>query len=299
MTWAKLCDTAHSHPKFDAAGLEATGLWALSLSHCSAYPSDGHVSERAALKIAGSGAVLTRLAKRLVDAGLWEQHPSGDGWQVHDYLDYQPSRAQVEVERAKKRQGGRDGAARRWGNSTHGATSVGQPIASPIGPPIGAPTGVSDAPVPSRPVPTRPDPLTPSESFALAPQAHPAQQSSKPKPKRERKHTDEEIAAQRAVLDVYVAAFEKAKGVRPKKIDAADHHAAFELARLYTVDELQRIFGGAFQDPFIVNGHATIRYVASKADSFRGAQLTKTSPRNMVQPAAPPGERGWEVGNGT
>src|SRR5580698_11089725 len=38
MTWAKVCDTLHSHPKVLDAGLEAMGLWLRALSRVT--PSD-------------------------------------------------------------------------------------------------------------------------------------------------------------------------------------------------------------------------------------------------------------------
>jgi hypothetical protein len=116
MTWAKVCDTAHSHPKMLEAGLEAVGLWTLALSHCAAYLTDGHVKRSAAERLAG--AHLDRLAGRLVHVGLWEVHPSGDGWQVHDFLEFNPSRAAAVALRGdlstKRSEAGRRGAAARW-----------------------------------------------------------------------------------------------------------------------------------------------------------------------------------------
>jgi hypothetical protein len=144
MSWAKICDTLHSHPKAMAAELESMGLWALTLSHCAAYLSDGHVTRAAATRIAGPDRI-DRLSARLVSSGLWEPHPSGDGWQVHDYLEFNPPRSHVIAEREAKRQGGRDGAARRWhrDGSTHRSThssSHGGSHASAI--------GIGDAPDP-------------------------------------------------------------------------------------------------------------------------------------------------------
>ena len=99
MTWAKICDTLHGHPKAADAGLEAMGLWALALSHCAAYSTNGRVKRTAAARLAGDEATLDRLAAKLVDAGLWEVAPDG-GWLVHDYLEYNPSREAVLAERA-------------------------------------------------------------------------------------------------------------------------------------------------------------------------------------------------------
>jgi hypothetical protein len=124
VSWAKLCDTLHGHPKAAAAGLEAMGIWALALSHCGAYLTDGHITRATALRIAGTPEVLERLAATLVRVGLWES--SGDGWQFHDYLAYNPSRAEVHAEREAKRAAGHRGAAKRWGThdgTTHGTSN--------------------------------------------------------------------------------------------------------------------------------------------------------------------------------
>jgi hypothetical protein len=76
------------------------------------------------------------------------------GYQVHDFLSYNPSREQIVTEREAKRQGGRDGAARRWhrDSSTHGSSHGGS-HADPI--------GGSMLPIP---IPSRPDPKEERES---------------------------------------------------------------------------------------------------------------------------------------
>jgi hypothetical protein len=156
VSWGKVDDTLHGHPKAIDAGHEAMGLWVEGLSYASAYLTDGHVQRTAGARLAGDEATLERLAARLVRARLWESHPTGDGWQIHDFLQYNPSREQVLAERAAKRAGGRAGAARRWtkgaDGSTHGMTQGGS-HASAIG------IGDAPDPVPSRPVPTQERPL--------------------------------------------------------------------------------------------------------------------------------------------
>jgi hypothetical protein len=160
MTWARVDDTLHSHPKAVDAGLEAMGLWVLALSYCGAYLTDGHVKRSAAARLAGD--CLTALADILVRVRLWEVHPSGDGWQVHDYLDFNPSREQVLAERDAKREGGRRSAAKRWGNSSNGSsdgssngTTHGSSHGSSQRGSHASAIGSSDAPDPSR---SRPDP---------------------------------------------------------------------------------------------------------------------------------------------
>lgn len=111
MAFALMDDQIAGHPKFARAGLEAVGLWALCLSHCSAYLTDGRIDRATAERFAG--AKLEKLAHKLVTCGdpgrpgLWDV--TDGGWQMHDYLDWNPSREQVlakrEQERARKADG--------------------------------------------------------------------------------------------------------------------------------------------------------------------------------------------------
>jgi hypothetical protein len=112
------------------------------------------------------------------------------------------------------------------------------------------------------------------EGFELTPEA-PSRKTTKAK--RPPKHSSQEQADKTIVVDAFVARFDAVKGVRPKSIGAADHAAAFELAKRYGPDEAVRIIDRAFDDPFVVNSNATLRYVASKADTFRGSALAKAN----------------------
>lgn len=92
MPWFRLDDSFHSHPKVIAAGNEAVGLYVRCGTYAADHTTDGFVSKSIVL-LYGSEA----LAARLVDAGLW--HRTRGGWNMHDYLDYNPSREAVEKER--------------------------------------------------------------------------------------------------------------------------------------------------------------------------------------------------------
>ncbi len=105
MTWGKVDDQLHSHPKATTAGCEAMGLWVLALSFCCAYTLDGRVSRADARRIGGARGVV--LAGKLVASGLW--HEEGDGWVFHDWSRYQPTRADVLAERERKANAGRLG----------------------------------------------------------------------------------------------------------------------------------------------------------------------------------------------
>jgi len=93
MTWGRVDDKLWGSPKWLATGPRARALWVSSLSWCSDQLTDGRVPAHVITVLGGT----RRDAGDLVRAGLWEEAP--DGWQFHDWADYQPSRAQVLAER--------------------------------------------------------------------------------------------------------------------------------------------------------------------------------------------------------
>lgn len=95
MTWFKNDDQLHSHPKMVEASLEAAGLWVLAGSYCADKETDGHVSYKVAERLGGERA--REAAADLVRVGLWEVTPTG--WLFHDWLDYNPSAAELRAHR--------------------------------------------------------------------------------------------------------------------------------------------------------------------------------------------------------
>lgn len=93
MTWGKVDDKLWGSPKWLGTGPRARALWVSGLSWCMDQLTDGHVPAHVISVLGGT----RRDAGDLVRAGLWEE--ADDGWQFHDWLDYQPSRAQVLAER--------------------------------------------------------------------------------------------------------------------------------------------------------------------------------------------------------
>lgn len=126
MSWAKLDDRLHSHTKARKAGLEAMGLWVLCLSHCAAQLTDGFVDMVDIETIGGANGL--NLAERLVSAGLW-QHVEG-GFQFRDYLEHNPSAADVRAQREKyklrhaKRKPGEKAVSGSSTRDAHGAAHV-------------------------------------------------------------------------------------------------------------------------------------------------------------------------------
>lgn len=113
MSWVKLDDSFDGHKKVRRAGLEATGLHARALSHAGKEMEGGHIDPEWVEERAGKRGL--KLAEKLVQVGLWE--PNGNGWVIHDYLDYNPTREEWEAERAKRSAAGKRAASARWSKS--------------------------------------------------------------------------------------------------------------------------------------------------------------------------------------
>lgn len=93
MAWGKIDDKLYSSPKWIQVSKGGKALWVSALSWCMAQLTDGAVTKQTCFMLGAS----TKDARSLVEAGLWEETPNG--YQFHDWLDYQPSREQVLNER--------------------------------------------------------------------------------------------------------------------------------------------------------------------------------------------------------
>lgn len=95
MSWAKIDDQLHSNEKALECSLAARGLWVTCLSWVADKETDGAVP-KSIVKL-HAGPQWQDLTEELVRAGLWDE---GDtGWAFHDYLEYNPSREDLEKER--------------------------------------------------------------------------------------------------------------------------------------------------------------------------------------------------------
>lgn len=95
MAWVRIHDAALSHPKivgiFDWR--DPLHVWFWGLSYCQAHLTDGLIVSAAVPKMA------LKAASELVTRNLWAVIP--DGWQVHDYLDWNDSRELVTKKRTE------------------------------------------------------------------------------------------------------------------------------------------------------------------------------------------------------
>lgn len=111
MSWFRLDDQGAFHEKVLAAGNEAYGAWCRAGQWSSGRRTEGFIPRATALSIAP-----LRIWQRLVAArgrsehGLIEVH--GDDFQMHDYLEWNPTADEVEAKRAARAEAGRRGGQR-------------------------------------------------------------------------------------------------------------------------------------------------------------------------------------------
>ena len=143
MVWVRLDDHFDENPKIAAVGPLGIALWVTSLAYCNRNLTDGFIPTSIAIRMLslefehpGDGGTCTVLVggepsdddpqtgsipdryyipNILVYAGLWERVENG--YQIHDYAQFQPSKADVEADRASARARMADVRAKRGGSS--------------------------------------------------------------------------------------------------------------------------------------------------------------------------------------
>jgi hypothetical protein len=95
MSWAKLSDDFHSHPKVLAVGNVGAGLFARSVAYAAHYLTDGFLPAASAHMLAGPDQAVM---EQLVAVGLWEPCPGG--YRIHEYLERNPTKAEMAARRA-------------------------------------------------------------------------------------------------------------------------------------------------------------------------------------------------------
>lgn len=164
MTWLRVDDRFPRHRKVRRLSDRAFRVHVTAMAACAEDETDGLVTGDDLADLVGvAQRYVTDAVVELVAAGLWDVVEEGRVWQVHDYLDYNPSHASLVADREANRR--RQAKHRRKpsgpppdpGNGvSHGVTD-------------GVTNGVSHA-APSRPVPTRPVVGTPSPSSSTEPE---------------------------------------------------------------------------------------------------------------------------------
>lgn len=152
MSWAKFDDNFANHPKISELGsLAIPGGWLFVCGtlYCAKFLTDGYIPLRQVVMLTSfEGLVaddepvtLKRVIDALLDVGLWEE--AEGGYQVHDYLKYNPSKEKAQTLKEHRSQLGSIGAQKRWAvaddgkghSKTHGkrdGKTDGKTIAVPV-----------------------------------------------------------------------------------------------------------------------------------------------------------------------
>ncbi len=108
MTWVKLDDHFDEHPKIAALSDSAMALWVTSIAYSNRNLTDGFVPHQ--IGVGGlrycDGNTIPPI-RELEHWGLWEEVEGG--WLIHDFFEFQPSRAQVEEQHRQKVAAGQAG----------------------------------------------------------------------------------------------------------------------------------------------------------------------------------------------
>ena len=111
MTWARLDDGFARHPKIAVLSDAAFRLHTTALCYCNAELTDGFIAAAipATLPCAPRGKNLKAAIDELTRTQPGQRAPAwepcdGGGYRIHDFLDRNPSRAQVLADRAERQQ---------------------------------------------------------------------------------------------------------------------------------------------------------------------------------------------------
>lgn len=111
MAWVRIDDQFTEHPKLIEAGPLGVAMQMAGLCYANRNLTDGMLPAKAVARFmptvsfdpeTGEQITWKDVANRLVQLGIWLEVEGG--YMIHDYLKYQPSRSEVEAERAAARE---------------------------------------------------------------------------------------------------------------------------------------------------------------------------------------------------
>ncbi|MFI1889864.1 hypothetical protein [Streptomyces jumonjinensis] len=97
MPWVRLDDRFPSHRKVALLSDRAFRLYVSALCWASENLTEGRILDRELTVVARLRGIKAA-AKELEGAGLWDRVEGG--WEIHDFLEYNPDRARIQAERA-------------------------------------------------------------------------------------------------------------------------------------------------------------------------------------------------------
>src|SRR5678815_4332210 len=98
MGWFRIDDRADDNPKLLALSDGALRLWLMGGIHCAKHKTDGLLTQAAAF---GLRKFTKARLDELLTLGLW--HQTDTGFQVHDFLDWNLSKAEIDAKQANGR----------------------------------------------------------------------------------------------------------------------------------------------------------------------------------------------------
>lgn len=98
MTWVRIDDGFISHPKTLQLSHKAIVLHLTGLTHCATHLTDGVVDKTAMRMLLATARVTKKALTELLELEMWSDQ--GKEYVIHDYLEYQESRATVLKRRA-------------------------------------------------------------------------------------------------------------------------------------------------------------------------------------------------------
>jgi hypothetical protein len=149
VSWIRLDDQFVDHPKIVGLSDSAFRLYIGGISYASRQLTDG-ILKRAVIKTLVGIRYPVKAARELVNAGLWEV--CDDGWRIHDYLDYQPSAAEIKEKRRKRAASGARGGRQK---SSSGAKQNGSNLLGVCLEHDRSKTEATANPIPSHPIPSQ------------------------------------------------------------------------------------------------------------------------------------------------
>jgi hypothetical protein len=123
--WVRLDAGYFRNSKVLQAGRDGRALHLASICWSGGEESDGVIPPWALPTLLHDAGVPRRAVDALIAAGLWVPSENGvGGWVIHDYLSLQPSREELEAERARWAKNKREWRAKKAKESTAMSTGV-------------------------------------------------------------------------------------------------------------------------------------------------------------------------------
>ena len=132
MSWVKLDDGFGEHRKVQDLSDKAFRLHVVALCYCARNLTDGYLTGRAVRVVRAVVDAQPSHVRELCRHGLWVQN--GKGCEVHDYLEYNPSEADVKEMRRQTAERVRKHRRNSVSNSVTNSVSNARPLPSPKNP---------------------------------------------------------------------------------------------------------------------------------------------------------------------